>query len=523
MAASDAKPSTSATANEVARRLFVAAPDRDEHTQQVAMEMLLTISQNQGVDFCNQTPRTPRRANRLLRSLALGHNFLAGKTQLDALGERLAAGDDFSGSENLGLVQQSLRALVDADTLRGGAATHLMLPVHDSLLWYDVRSRTSSKADPVTKQRVSRPLPYRPQRVVMRGTGITLARLLLHPPDYLGPAARDARRACDAIAQALSADSPFAKLGTALKDPEDAERGIMGEEERDSWDAGDEPKLKALGERLIRHTVAVMEDDSHPSQVRLLNLRRVLALDLAWHLAQASWTAAGVPEKQKYLLLCHSPKERAVNRVRVLSEESYQLTYQFMTRAVIATIREAMEERSSSGAGWDDFFLERGKKALKATPSQRYFEALRTALAADPAPDFSVYAQKTFEAPGDGYVRPVGAFRVLLESCGLLLGTGRWRYFRPSPGQCLRIERRAIQHRAGAGNRRGAGARQAGRSAPRVTFAGPCRGAGRPRVRPAAARARRTVAGGTAAIRTRRAHVHRRTPHPRRTPRRRRA
>ncbi len=432
MAASDPAAPPSATANAVARRLFVAAPDRDERTQQVAMEMLLTISQNQGVDFSSQKPRTPRRANVLLRSLALGHNFLAGKPQLEALGARLAAGEDFSGSENLGLVQQSLRALVDSDTLRGGAATHLMLPVHDSLLWYDVRSRTSSTADPITKRRVSRPLPYRPQRVLMRGTGITLARLLLHPPDYLGPVADDARRACGAITKALSADSPFAKLGTALKDPEDADRAIMGDEELASWDAAADPKLKGLGERLIRHAVAVMEDDAHPAQVRLLNLRRVLALDLAWHLAQASWTAAGVPESQRYLLLCHSPKERAVNRVRVLSEESYQLNHQFMTRAVIATIRETMEKRSSSGAGWADFFLER--KPLKPTPSSRYFEELRSAMAADPNPDFSVYAHKTFEAPGDGYVRPVDAFRVLLESCGLLLGTGRWRYFRPSPG-----------------------------------------------------------------------------------------
>ena len=88
-----------------------------------------------------------------------------------------------------------MQGLVDPDTQRGSQpGAWLLRPFHESLLWYDAR----------------KPSPNSPQytvcKVYMRGSGITLARMLADPAD--ASAAALGRSAVAAIRSALTAASP---------------------------------------------------------------------------------------------------------------------------------------------------------------------------------------------------------------------------------------------------------------------------------------------------------------------------
>jgi len=381
------------------------------------MEMLLTLHCNDYAPPAS-VPNSPRRESLLLRSLALGENLIEADSTHYELGRRLGAGQDFSGSDNIGLVQRSLKTLVDPDTLSSSVGARLMLPVHGSLLWYDVRTRGGA---------------WKAQFVLMRGTGITLARFLLDPPESMRDLAVEAEEARTAIKHALLAESPFGSVADALSSK--AETEPMKKEEMAAWNAAENPALEPLGRRLIRHSRAVMTDHDRPEQVRLLDLRRVVALDFAWYLLKTAWSKARTPAEHQYLALCHAPQERAQNRLRVISEASYQTAAQTLTRALLAELRRQMEEFFAATGGsldWNDFFLTRSSQDGSAV-TKRYYEALIAELQSQQAPDFDYFAGRAFDAPGDGFVRPIGAFRVMLESCGLLTGSGRWRYLRATP------------------------------------------------------------------------------------------
>lgn len=402
----------------VSQGLFTLAPDRDERMQQVAMELLLTCHQN-GYRRPDDTPKSPRRPSLLLRGLVLGENFtLAGDKQF-ALAERLARGDDFAGSDGMKAIHESLAALRDPATIRGGLGTHLMLPVHQSLLWYDARRRNRT---------------WDAQFVLMRGTGITLARFLLDPPDSVRDLAGQAAAALAGIREALGERSPYGTTVDALASAQDCLDESMGREELAAWEVAADAKLAPLGRRLIRHAAAIMADGEQPGEVRLLHLRRIVALDVAWHMLSAAWAAGDAPRDDRYVLLCHAPQERPENRARVMSEGSFRAAQQALSRGVMAELRSRMKAHHDSGRPWKSgFFLQRGDEE-KPSPTSDYYDDLTTELDdAEGVIDFDTYAGRAFDAPGDGYVRPIGAFRVMLESCGLLRGTGQYRYLRAVP------------------------------------------------------------------------------------------
>src|SRR3954469_23281697 len=91
----------------VATRLFGLAPDRDERAPQLCQEALLTLALN-GYEEAGGPGlgRPPKRERFALRSLALGHNFLATRaegragddeTTPELYGQRLARGEEMRG------------------------------------------------------------------------------------------------------------------------------------------------------------------------------------------------------------------------------------------------------------------------------------------------------------------------------------------------------------------------------------------------------------------------------------------
>ena len=138
-----------------------------------------------------------------VRSLALAENFLGGRdtgragddtTTPAEYGSILARGGRIRDSANLQLAQLTMQGLIDPDTQRGQKGAWLLRPFHESLLWYDARRPGPNS------------LEYSVRKVYMRGSGITLARLLTSPPDP-----RDAElgeSAVAAIQEALTLGQP---------------------------------------------------------------------------------------------------------------------------------------------------------------------------------------------------------------------------------------------------------------------------------------------------------------------------
>src|SRR5207248_2846458 len=127
-------------------------------------------------------------------------------------------------------VQEALQALIDGRTRQGSVGALLMQPFHESLLWYDARKSGST-------------VKWRVRKVNMRGTGVTLARLLLDPPSYLEPELRDlARGAVDGIRGALQAPSPYGELAVRLSAvvPEEDEERKVEPDELEAWLSGDD-------------------------------------------------------------------------------------------------------------------------------------------------------------------------------------------------------------------------------------------------------------------------------------------
>jgi serine/threonine protein kinase len=399
---------------EISRSLFGLAPDRDERSSQLAMETFLTLWAN-GYEQPKGPPASPKRRNGALRSLVMGENFLEGFKEDSDAGRRaeeacelLAGGGDFSGSDGMELAQKAITALIDDRTLQGSRGATLLTPFHESMLWYDAR-RSGAKR------------PWSIRKVNMRGTGVTLGAMLLR--DRSRPGGRSS--AVEGIRSALQSPSPLQQLAERLGEavPEDLDSFTPEKDERAAWEAAESSLLESLSERINRHCENITAQKHTSPSAKLLQVRLILALDLAHHTLSRSWDVISAPEESRFLLLSFAPDERKENEVRVASEHSYVSARQQVTQAIIQQLGLKAEQIAAeqTNPDWDYQFEKRaGLDEL----------AGRFAKAADSS-DFRELAGLAYEeSRGAGYGRPVDAFRVLLESVGLLHGTGSYRYLR---------------------------------------------------------------------------------------------
>jgi hypothetical protein len=410
---------------QVSRQIFVVAPDRDERASHLAMETLLTLWANgYSAPPSPELLVPPKRRNGAIRSLAVRQNFLEGITDpasaeltVEDMGSLLARGADFGGSDGLNLVQEALQALIDGRTRQGSAGALLMQPFHESLLWYDARKSGST-------------VRWMVRKVNMRGTGVTLARLLLDPPAYLDEEHRGlARSAAEGIRSALQAPSPYGELATRLSAvvSEESDDRKVEQDEIVAWKSADDEALRPLAERVIRHAYAVMQQPLVGPAMKLLQFRNILALDLAHYTLTRSWNATATPTDQQFLLASYTPEERRSNRVRIFSEATYRGARQKVSQAIVTALADAMHNVAKTkppATDWADYFEPRSRLDVVAT----------TLNLAEEAADFAREAERAYElASGNGYGRPSDAFRVLLESVNLLVGTGQYRYLRAGP------------------------------------------------------------------------------------------
>ena len=289
---------------QIAEELFCLDPDRDERAPQLCAETLLTLVQNG-----YKAPATPiscearsasdsrYAASRWRRTSSAAATPAARATTRRPRPSTAASSPEAAGSgtqHNLQLAQLTMQGLVDPDTQRGQKGAWLLRPFHESLLWYDARRPGPNS------------LEYSVRKVYMRGSGITLARLLTSPPDP-----RDAElgeSAVAAIQEALTLSSPLADISVRLESalppgevynrPPDLEQ-----DEQDAWEKGADPRLADLAPRICRHAEGVMLQGGASGPAKLWQLRTILALDLAVHVLQTAWAVTGAPAEERYLLL----------------------------------------------------------------------------------------------------------------------------------------------------------------------------------------------------------------------------
>jgi len=413
----------------VAKQLFCLAPDRDERAPYLCAETLLTLVQN---GYCAPAHvdelRSPKRQLFAVRSLALGVNFLGGRrderaadgdTTPEDYGEMLAHGSDLRGSANLALAQQALQGLVDPETERGEqAGSKLLRPFHESLLWFDARrtGRNSSL--------------YTVRKVHMRGTGITLARMLLDPPDP--DSARLGQAAVRAIHQALTAPTPLASISEVLEQalPRDqlyTNKPIdIEKDEKDAWDLGADPRLAQLSRRLCLHAEGVMLQGRASDPAKLWQLRCILALDFAVHILRTAWEVTGTPEQDRFLLLSFGAAPRSGDALRQRSEDSYARARIRLSEATVATLAHRMKELKAdpSVTGFSGEFRD---AALRDGTDSVASQLDRLPLDAPDAEYFRLarIAAEVSTSYGRG---SEDGFRVLLESVGMVSGGNRYRY-----------------------------------------------------------------------------------------------
>lgn len=403
----------------IAKLLFKIDPDRDERASQLCVETLLTLAENgYRAPTEGEELRSPKRKRFALRSLALSTNFLemdeegrAGAEDMtpQRYGQLLATGGDLRGSANLALAQATLEGLIDPETHQGQPGGWLLLPFHESLLWYDAR-RTAGR-------------PWGVRKVYMRGSGITLARMLAAPPRD-GETARLGAAAVEAIKKTLQEASPIARIAenleSALPEPAGAQ---VEQDERDAWHQGGEPALAELAERLCRHVEGVMNQGTASGPARLWQLRTILALDLATHAVRTAWRETEAPEGQRCLLLSFAGPPRAENRLRQRSEEIFRQARLTLRRATAQTLARRMAEMAGDGPVDWDAEIENRRERLREV-----VDGLRDASGPE---DFERLARLATETAD--YGRASEGYRVLLQTIGMLTGTGQYRYLTATP------------------------------------------------------------------------------------------
>lgn len=405
------------TPRAIARDLFVIEPDRDERASQICAETLLTLqANNYALPSDTDNLKSPKRRRFALRSLSIGENFLVGRGERIGTGSitetnygsHLSLGQDFNGSENLSLGKQALEGLVDPSTTGGQKGTWLLYPFHESFLWFDAR---------LTFGR-----PWAVRKVYMRGSGITLARLLLHPPADENTK-QQGTKAVAALAKALREPSQLADMAIQL------ERVLNGDgtapktekDEIDSWEDGANSKLTKLSEALCHHVLNIMEQGEAGSTAKLWSFRNILGLDLAISALRSAWDATSFPDEDRFLLLTFGGPPRAENFVRQRSEESFKRGRICLREATIQTLARKMSEISDDVVNWADEF--EGRSDLDELANQLD--------SAEGIHAYETIARSAFEQAN--YSRSVDGIRVLIESIGMLQGTGQYRYLSATP------------------------------------------------------------------------------------------
>jgi hypothetical protein len=414
---------------QIAEELFCLDPDRDERAPQLCAETLLTLVQNgYSAPTTADQLRSPKRQRFAVRSLALAENFLGGRdtgragddtTTPAEYGSVLARGERIRDSANLQLAQLTMQGLVDPDTQRGQKGAWLLRPFHESLLWYDARRPGPNS------------LEYSVRKVYMRGSGITLARLLADPPN-----SRDAELgegAVTAIREALTLSSPLADISTRLESalppgeiynrPPDLEQ-----DEIDAWQKGADPKLADLASRICRHTEGVMRQGGASGPAKLWQLRTILALDLAVHVLQTAWSVTDAPTDERYLLLSLGEGSRASDPVQQRSEDTYRRARIRLSEATVLTLARRMRELSVEVTDWASEFEPRSGLS-NADNNSVSSQLAQLRHPANPE-EYLRLARTAVE--NANYGRAEDGFRVLMESVGLVVGT-RYRYLTAPP------------------------------------------------------------------------------------------
>lgn len=418
----------------IAESLFCLVADRDERASQLCAETLLTLVQNKYTHpRAEEDLISPKRELFAVRSLAVGENFLGGRpnvkvgdgeTSADEFGASLARADDFRGSANLSLAQATLQGLLDPETQRGQPGAWLLRPFHESLLWYDAR-----KPNP-------RSAAYTVRKVHMRGTGITLARILLDPPKRgdkpLG------RSTVDAIRSALNEDSPLSQvsevLESALPSAESRKnaRSRVEDDELDSWGRALDPRLEDFANGLLRHSEGVMCQSNTSGPAKLWQFRTILALDLALHLLRCAWEKTDSPVSERFILASVGGPPRSENVIRQRSEDSFRRARTRLSEATIATLAERMRElrvkeklRAFGGEFRETRLANEGN--LESVSAQ-----LAQLSSKSSYEDFDRLARIAVET--SNYTRSSeDGFRVLLESIGMVASTGSYRFITLTP------------------------------------------------------------------------------------------
>ncbi len=407
------------TPGSIAKKLFGIDPDRDERASQLCAETLLTLAQNNYASPSDADHlATPKRERFAVRSLAIGTNFLElveeGRvgdetTTPQRYGAELARANDTRGSANLGLARDALQGLIDPDTHQGQPGGWLLFPFHESLLWYDARRE--------------RARPWRVRKVYMRGSGITLARMLLQP-QVDGDTARLGVAAVEAIRETLRAPSPVAKIADLLESALPERPSPSTEpDEKEAWLRGGEESLGELTQQVCRHAEGVMRQGTASGPARLWQLRTILALDLASHALRVAWRATGSVAGNRFLLLGFGGPPRAENRLRQYAETAYQEARLRLRLATVTTLAREMERVARAAEpDWDDE-LENRRDRMRAV-----INGLSTA---NTNSDYARLARLATETAD--YGRAAEGFRVLLDTIGLLAGTGAYRYTTATP------------------------------------------------------------------------------------------
>jgi hypothetical protein len=414
---------------QIAEELFCLDPDRDERAPQLCAETLLTLVQNgyKAPPAADQL-RSPKVQRFAVRTLALAENFLGGRdtgragddtTTPAEYGSILARGDRIRDSANLQLAQATMQGLIDPDTQRGQKGAWLLRPFHESLLWYDARRPGPNSPE------------YSVRKVYMRGSGITLARLLASPPN---PHDADfGVSAVAAIQAALTTGSPLAdisaKLQSALPPGEVYNRPPdLEQDEIDAWEKGADPRLADLAARICRHAEGVMRQGGASGPAKLWQLRTILALDLAIHVLQTAWSVTGAPPEERYLLLSLGEGSRALDPVRQRSEDTYRGARIRLSEATVQTLARRMQELGAEATDWAAEFEPRSGLSNAEDDSV----ASQLARLRHPADREEYLRLARTAVENANYGRAEDGFRVLLESVGLLAGT-RYRYLTAPP------------------------------------------------------------------------------------------
>lgn len=410
---------------QIAVDLFGLDPDRDERASQLCAETLLTLVQNEYTAPDIETLRSPKRQLFAVRSLALQQNFLYGKdtgrvgnedTSPSRYGELLSAGSQIQGSAHLQLAQETLMGLVDPDTQRGQRGAWLLRPFHESLLWYDARKASPTRQD------------WSVRKVYMRGSGITLARMLADAADT--EARQRGLRAVDAIRDALRTPSPLARISEQLEAALPKQHfSLLESDERRAWEQARDTRLSQLEMKVCAQVDGVMGQGAASGPEKLWQMRTTLALALAVHVLQTAWDVTDTPRGDRYLLLSFGDDARAQDPVRQQSEDSFRKARIRLAEATVLTLARRMRELGEEGLrSWaGEFEMRKGSVADALQQVCRELGAM-----SHPASEDRYLSLARTAVENANYGRSEDGFRVLFESVGLISGT-RYRYMTATP------------------------------------------------------------------------------------------